>query len=354
MVPLTYEEKLARQHPRNVHEFRLHEWVPGGVFSDVCRDDFQVHTLVETGLYRLRVPVWENHRFSAPCEAGLPAGIPTQKRYGLIRDGHRDEALRMVLAYTPFPASVCGYLCPHPCMQHVQGANWMSLCGLPCWDGIRSRRNRIRFSRLQQKIAVIGGGAAGLSAAWQLIRQGHEVTVYEGDARIGGKMEQVIPRDRLPAAVLKSELDRIARAGVHFVCSYQVDEERFRHIRESFDAVIAATGGHRKRPLTCSGAEHAVDCLAYLSAVNRGEKPYTGRHVVVIGAGDSGMDAARSAYQMGAQQVICLARSVPRASDGELSYILKRGGKVMSHFQPEEITGEGVRSTDGRMAEGIW
>lgn len=353
MVPLTYEEKLARQHPRNVHEFRLHEWVPGGVFSDVCRDDFQVHTLVETGLYRLRVPVWENHRFSAPCEAACPAGIPTQKRYGLIRDGHRDEALRMVLAYTPFPASVCGYLCPHPCMQACTRGQLdepvrIALLGR---DSIKTEPDPFQPST-GKKIAVIGGGAAGLSAAWQLIRQGHEVTVYEGDARIGGKMEQVIPRDRLPAAVLKSELDRIARAGVHFVCSCQVDEERFRHIRESFDAVIAATGGHRKRPLTCSGAEHAVDCLAYLSAVNRGEKPYTGRHVVVIGAGDSGMDAARSAYQMGAQQVICLARSVPRASDGELRYILKRGGKVMAHFQPEEITGEGVRSTDGRMAEG--
>lgn len=353
MVPLTYEEKLARRHPQNVRDFRLHEWVRGGIFSDVCQDDFQVHTLVETGLYRLRVPVWENHRFSAPCEAACPAGIPTQKRYGLIREGRKEEAQQMVLAYTPFPASVCGYLCPHPCMQ-------------ACARGSLDEPIRIamlgRDSLLTEpapphpptgkKIAVIGGGAAGLSAAWQLVRRGHEVTVYEADAHMGGKMEQVIPRDRLPASVLQAELDRIERAGVHFICSYQVDAEKFQRIREHSDAVIAATGGYRKRVLTCDGAERAVDCLSYLAAVNQGRKPPTGRCVIVIGAGDSGMDAARTAYRMGADKVICLARSVPRASREEINDFLERGGEVLTHFQPASITEKGMQSEDGRTAEG--
>lgn len=90
----------------------------GGIFSDVAHDDFAVHNTLSTGLYRLRVPSWDNAKFAAPCEFNCPTGIPTQRRYDLIRQGKLDEALQLELDYTPFAGSVCGSVCPNPCMDH--------------------------------------------------------------------------------------------------------------------------------------------------------------------------------------------------------------------------------------------
>ena len=94
---------------------------------------------------------------------------------------------------------------------------------------------------------VIGAGLAGSEAAWQLARMGHEVTVYEADARMGGKLEQVIPRERLNHDLLLKELKRIEDMGVHFVTNCPVDAERFAELRKKHDALIVATGGHVPR-----------------------------------------------------------------------------------------------------------
>lgn len=94
--------------------FRAKEWIQGGIFSDVCRDDFVVSATVARGLYRQRVPSWDNAACAAPCEFRCPASIPTQLRYNLLRAGKVEEAYKLVLDYTPFPGSVCGGVCPNP------------------------------------------------------------------------------------------------------------------------------------------------------------------------------------------------------------------------------------------------
>ena len=114
--PLTFEEKK----PAPAHDlkaYRLQDWVKGGIFSDVAVDDFEVKNMINTGLYRLRVPSWDNAKFAAPCEFHCPTGIPTQRRYDLLRQGKVEEAYKLVLEYTPFPGSVCGSVCPNPCME---------------------------------------------------------------------------------------------------------------------------------------------------------------------------------------------------------------------------------------------
>ena len=106
---LTFEEKQAAANKQpDLKSFRLNEWIKGGMFSDVAVDDFVVNPTVVTGLYRQRVPKWENAKFAAPCEFHCPSNIPTQKRYNLIRQGKLEDAIKLVLEYTPFPGSVCG------------------------------------------------------------------------------------------------------------------------------------------------------------------------------------------------------------------------------------------------------
>ena len=197
--------------------FRAKEWIQGGIFSDVCRDDFVVSATVARGLYRQRVPSWDNAACAAPCEFRCPASIPTQLRYNLLRAGKVEEAYKLVLDYTPFPGSVCGGVCPNPCMEGctrggIDEAVQIGALGRCSIDVSLPRPT----GPTGKKVAVIGGGVAGLSAAWRLARKGHEVTVYEADDRMGGKLEQVIPRARLPHEILEKELKRIEDMGVRF------------------------------------------------------------------------------------------------------------------------------------------
>lgn len=347
--PLSAEEKKAKaKNGSDMHAFRVSEWVKGGIFADVAHDDFAVHTTVSTGLYRLRVPHWDNAKFAAPCEANCPTGIPTQLRYDLIRMGREEEAIQLELDYTPFPGSVCGSVCPNPCMDAcTRGTIDEPIQIGPLGYSAAFAKVAPPKEHTGKKIAVIGGGVAGLSAAWQLARKGHSVTVYDEAEHIGGKLEQVIPRGRLSHELLESELRRIESVGVQFVSSCKVDGEKFAAIRRENDAVVVATGGTKSRFFPWEGTGHLTMGLSYLKAVNRGEKPHTGKHVVVIGAGNSGMDTCRGAYGMGAESVVAVDVQRPAAFAHEIAHFESLGGKIVWPFFTAKITSEGVYAKDG-------
>ncbi|MGB5983787.1 MAG: pyridine nucleotide-disulfide oxidoreductase, partial [Desulfobacterales bacterium] len=169
---------------RGMAEFRNQVWDRelgrGGIVGDLSQLDRSAIPVITTGELRRYVPVWENLTYRAPCEATCPTGIPVRQRWQLIRDGHLDEAVDLAMAYTPFPATVCGYLCPNPCMasctrqenllapvdvrQLGQASLEAHLPELPPESG--------------RKVAVVGGGPGGLSVAWHLRRLGHGVTLY--------------------------------------------------------------------------------------------------------------------------------------------------------------------------------
>ena len=346
--PLKPEEKnnFAQGSVKN---FRLTEWVKGGIFADVAQDDFVVLNTVNTGLYRLRVPGWHNAKFAAPCEYSCPVGIPTQRRFALLREGKIEEAKKLVLNYTPFPASVCGTLCPNPCMENCTRAGWDRPIQIGALGMISAEEpTSDRAEPTGKRIAVIGGGAAGLSAAWQLAKDGHEVTVYDDASSMGGKMEQVIPRGRLDHGILSSELKRIEAMGVKFVASSAVDQAKFQELRDANDAVIVAVGGHKARFFPWEGLEHLTRGIDYLKKLNRGEKPATGKKVVVIGCGNSGMDTCRGVYEMGAESVVAVDVQKPAAFAHEIAHFESLGGKIVWPFVTQKLTGEGIYSTDGR------
>ena len=349
--PLTFEEKKPQVLP-DLAAFRKKDWVKDGIFSDVAVDDFDVLNTVNRGIYRLRVPSWDNAKFSAPCQFFCPTGIPTQKRLALLRQGKVDEALKLVLDYTPFPASVCGTLCPNPCMENctrgkIDDAIKIGELGL---ESARIEIEPPNFST-GKKVGIIGGGVAGLTAAWQLIRRGHEVTVYDEAKFIGGKLAQVIPHSRISQELLKTELQRIENIGVKFVTDCKVDADKFVEICNENDAVLVATGGHKARYFNWEGAERLTFGVDFLKTINRGEKPFIGKNVVVIGGGNSGMDVATSAYEQGAENVVVVDVVKPAAFPKEIKRLEEFGGKIIYPFMTKKITDEGIYSDDGRFIE---
>lgn len=356
LTPFAFGEKKATVK-EGMSDFRKNDWVKGGIFSDVCMDDFVVHSTVNTGVYRLRVPSWDNAQFAAPCEFNCPAHIPTQLRYNLLRQGKTKEACELVLEYTPFPGSVCGSVCPNPCMQECSrtGVDEAVQIGNLGWSSA-DLPAPAKAAATGRKIAVIGGGVAGLNAAWQLARKGHEVTVYDEFAKMGGKLEQAIPRNRLMHDVLEKELSRIESLGVKFVNNYKVDAAKFADLKAAHDAVIVATGGHNPRVFPWPGKEKVVKGLDFQKAVNNvsygGAKPKVGKNVLVIGAGNSGMDAALDAYEMGAKKVTCIDVQKPAAFEKEIAHFKALGGEIIWPVMTKEITDEGIIADDGRLIPG--
>ena len=352
VVPLSYDERPKKANT-DLFSFRNSAWVPGSIFSDVCDDDFAVIGTVATGEYRRRIPVWENGKYSAPCEFNCTASIPSQQRFNLLRDGRIEEAYRLVLEYTPFPGSVCGAVCPNLCMDD---------CTRKTVD-ISAQIGKLgRFSSAVElplpeaetgkHVAVIGGGAAGLTAAWQLARLGHRVTVFEADEKMGGKMEQVIPRSRLPQETLTRELARIAAMGVEYKTGVNVDKEKFTSIKDSHDAVVVATGTHVTKVIPWPGHERIIKGLDFLKAINKGEKPAIGKQVIVIGCGNSGMDVAVGAYGLGAAQVTCIDVQRPAAFAVEMEHVKALGGEICWPVFTKEVTEEGILTQDGELIKG--
>ena len=346
--PLTFEEKKPQVLP-DLAAFRKSDWVSGGIFSDVANDDFIVLNTVNRGVYRLRVPSWDNAKFSAPCQFFCPIGIPTQQRLTLLRQGKIDEALKLVLKYTPFPGSVCGTLCPNPCMEGCSRSTIDEAIKINEL-GLHSTYIEVEPPKIStgKTVSIIGGGVAGLSAAWQLARLGHCVTVYDDATQIGGKLAQVIPHSRISQDLLKAELQRIENIGIKFIINCRVDADKFNEICDTSDAVLVAVGGHKARYFPWEGAEKLTFGVEFLKTINRGEKPHVGKNVVVIGGGNSGMDVATSAYEQGAESVVVVDVMKPAAFPKEIRRLENFGGKIIYPFMTKKITDEGIFSDNSR------
>jgi len=348
----TYQERAVCEKAKTIRDFRLNDWIEGGIFGDVMADDFQVANYVSTGDYRLKFPVWKNALYSAPCEYSCPIGIPTQKRISLLRQGKTEEALRLVLEYSPFPASVCGQVCPNLCLDECNRKYLdipVKIDGL----GLLSSSIKVDLPKIQlnEKVAVIGSGVAGLGSAWHLKKLGYQVDVFEQDEVFGGKLKQVIPKDRLEREILEAELQRIIDLGINVNTNTKVTKELFGKIKAEYDAVIIATGAHNPVVIPFEGHERLVKGLDFLKAINKGEKPPIGKKVAVIGAGNAAMDVVIGAYQLGAEQVTAIDIQKPAAFDKEIKHVEKLGAKILYPCFTEKITEKGVHLKDGRLIE---
>lgn len=353
IVAKSYEERKVQSH-LTMCEFRLAKWVgDGGIFGDLVKDDYaKVAGLVNAGDDRLKIPRWQDKRYGAPCQVSCPSHIPTQERIRLLRQGKVEEALELVLKYSPFPGSVCGEVCPNLCMDS---------CTRRFLDHPVRMKELGRLSvntpspqpalETGKKVAVIGGGPGGLSAAWQLRLQGHAVTVFEADREVGGKLRQVIPTERLPENALTSEIDRIKGLGIEIRTHTRVDAPLFEQLRSEYDAVAIASGAHNPVVIPFPGHERLVKGLEFLKQINRGERPSVGERVVVLGAGNAGMDVCLGAYAMGAKQVTAIDIQRPAAYQNEIAHVEKLGGRILWPFFTAKIDEQGVHGKHGELLE---
>ena len=251
----------------------------------------------------------------APCQEACPAGTDAGRYVGLIGKGRYDEAYAVAAEVNPFP-SVCGWICTAPCE---------SVCRRGTLDEPIAIRRLKRFAAEQgklppvappankrkEKVAIVGGGPAGMSAAYYLARLGYGVTVLEAMPVPGGMMAIGIPEYRLPRNVLREEIDRIVGLGVELKLDSAMGRDfTLADLEARYDAIFLATGASRSRKLGVpgDGLPGVMPATLFLKQVNLGEKPVLSGSVVVVGGGSTAMDAARSALRSGASSVTILYR----------------------------------------------
>jgi putative selenate reductase len=332
IVARSLQERNGRKAHLPMADFHARRWVAGGIFGDVLSDEGEVIPLLPRGKYRAAFPVWNNAVFAAPCEYACPNGIPTQERIRLLRQGRVQEALELVLAYSPFPGSVCGAACPNPCMAScTRGSIDFPVLAGPLGDYSSDIPAPEPNRATGKSFAVIGSGAAGLSAAWQLALHGNAVTVYERGSAPGGKMFTVVPDDRLDKKTVRKEIERILRLGVKVRTGVRVDQAVFEQIRRRHDGVIVAAGATKPRSLPFSGSEQTLSALEFLGAVNADANlpDFTGKQIVVVGAGDVGMDVCCAAWKLGAKSVAAVDVQEPASSGAERTAALALGTRIL-------------------------
>ena len=346
-------EKHAKPR-RSMEAFHKEVWDSelgrGGLIGDLVDFDRSQIPLITTGSLRRYVPVWENRKFAAPCEMSCPTGMPVHERWRLIRDGRMDEAVDLALAYTPFPASVCGYLCPNLCMQ---GCTRQTARMLPV-DVTQLGKASLRAKLPElpalsgKRIAVIGGGPSGISVAWQLRRQGHEAVIYDMNPELGGKISAMIPSSRIPNDVLEAELARVREALPHLNLRQRLERSDIEELKEEFDFIVVASGAQRPRLIPIPGKEKMIPALEFLRMSKAGQAK-VGKRLVIIGAGNVGCDAAAEAYRCGAEEITLIDVQEPLSFGKERKQAEAIGAKFRWPCFSKAVTDEGLELTTGEV-----
>jgi len=294
----------------------------------------------------------------APCKEACPAGVDVPRYLRFIVAGQYAEALSVIRESIPFPA-VCGYVCPAPCELKCQLGQ---LADAPeairalkrfVADHVGTPRHKVSPERTQDRatpptgksVAIVGSGPAGLTAAYYLARQGHRPTVFEALPQQGGMMRVGIPSYRLPRHILDAEIENIKAAGIEVKTSTRI-ESLDPLFSQGYDAVFLAVGAHRGVRMGINGEEAAgvIDALTFLRQVNLGNCPtLVGKTVVVIGGGNSAVDASRTALRLGAKEVTIVyrrTRAEMRAYPEEIKQAMHEGVNILFLAMPSCIITE--------------
>ncbi|MBI3946495.1 MAG: NADH-quinone oxidoreductase subunit NuoF [Armatimonadetes bacterium] len=302
------------------------------------------------------------------CVNACPAGVDVPAYIALVGEGKYAEALSVHRERNPF-AAICGRVCPAFCEQKCRRAEIDSPVGVRLIKRFMADHEITRPWTPQRrpatgkKVAVIGGGPAGLTAALRLAEWGHEVVVHEALPVAGGMMTVGIPDYRLPREILQAEIDNIVRAGVEIKLNSRLGRDfTIRDLRERdpaqdgaapYDAVVIAIGAHMNRRMNVPG-EHlrgVISPVNFLRDVALGEAPdMRGKRVAVIGGGDTAMDCARTAIRLGATETHVVYRRTREempALEREILEAEEEGVKFHVLVAPSQILGsvwvEGIR-----------
>jgi NADPH-dependent glutamate synthase beta subunit-like oxidoreductase/glutamate synthase domain-containing protein 3/ferredoxin len=353
------EAKTPREKPQGTEQatmswFRDQVWDKelgrGGLIGDLHETQKETIPLITKGEMRRYVPVWEQGKYMAPCQAACPTGIPVQERWNMVRLDNIDEAISMGLEYTPFPATVCGYLCPSPCMAScTRNQNYMTPIDVRLLGQAGEKIKLPKTAKKsKKKVAVIGAGPGGISAAWQLTLKGHTVTLLDSGSKIGGKITSIIPGSRIPKETLEAELSRVKKLIPDIKLNQTIDNKEFSKIKEAYDFTIVAAGAKKPRSLPIPGIKNAVFANDFLESSKKG-KAKPGKNVVIIGAGNVGCDVATEAHRMGAKNIIMIDVQKPAAFGKEKEDAQEIGATFQWPCFTKKITPKGVEFQNGEI-----
>src|SRR5512143_1702511 len=288
----------------------------------------------KTGSWRTERPVYV-HRLP-PCNAQCPAGEDIQGWLFHAESGDYETAWRHLTRDNPFPA-IMGRVCYHDCESVCNRARIDAAVGINSVErflGDEALKQGWHFASPDaesgKKVLVVGAGPSGMSAAYQLRRFGHAVTVIEAGPLMGGMMRFGIPKYRLPRDVLDAEMQRIVAMGVTVRLNTKVSDIAQAMRDGGFDAAFLAVGAHiaKRAYIPAKDSSRILDAVALLRSMEGSEHPMLGRRVVVYGGGNTAIDVARTAKRLGASEAIIVYRRTRDrmpAHDFEVEEALQEG-----------------------------
>ncbi|MBN2380366.1 FAD-dependent oxidoreductase [candidate division WOR-3 bacterium] len=294
----------------------------------------------------------EREKVLLPCNAACPAGIDAALYVQLVGEGRYQDALEIVRETVPFP-DVLGRVCFHPCEEACRRGQVNEPISIKALKRFVAERDTGRWREkikvapdTGKKVAIVGSGPAGLTAAWFLRLLGHSVTVFEAEEEPGGMMRTCIPSYRLPRQVLDKEIADIEDIGVEIKLESRIDSPD--ELLKDFDAVFLAIGTSDTTSMRIPGEDNpkVLDGIEVLHAINLGREIELGDTIAVVGGGNVAMDVARCALRVGVEKVTILYRRTRKempATDEEIEETLHEGVEASYLTAPTKAEDAGDR-----------